>query len=204
MMPSGALDAHIVDEIEELHQRVARTRAEERFGFTVFGVAKQLTDVEAAEQALLTEHGFVSYDDFRHRVGLESRRESPPTDPPSSGGPDQPCATPSTTDYGEASSSVFAAVRARADELIAELNEEVQRQLARIEHRTADGLAEILRRTIEGRDAVSAFFDSSAACPGDLPTPGQTLRVDGDRRRDKAALKRELGELTRGDTAAGV
>jgi hypothetical protein len=54
---AGTLDARIVDEIEELHHRVARSRAENRFGFAPFGVAKLVTEAEAAEQGLASPHG---------------------------------------------------------------------------------------------------------------------------------------------------
>jgi hypothetical protein len=145
---------------------------------------------------LLTEHGFVSYDDFRHRVAPASHRLGPPTDPERSGEPDEQRGASFTTDSGEASSILLAGVQARADELLAELNEEVERQLARIERRAAEGLAEILRQTTEGREALSALLAASARRPADLPTP---LPVTEDIRRGTAALKRELGQLSRSD-----
>jgi hypothetical protein len=134
-------EAWIVDEIEDLHMQVMSHRAARGFGLLAAGSATQISEAEAAEQALLTEHGFASYDDFYRRTGGSQTRAQPRspraadvTEPGSSNEPALP--SPRTT-LGPAradgvGSVASASVQARTDGLIAELNEESERRLGLI------------------------------------------------------------------------
>jgi hypothetical protein len=207
------LEAWIVDEIEDLHRQVMRHRAARAFGLRAASSATQ-TDVEGAEQALLTEHGFTSYDDFyRHTGGSQTgphqryRRAADVTEPGATNEP-PPLSpqTPLSPARGDGVASVAApSVQARAEGLIAKLDEESERRLALIRQRGSDELTVILRRAAEGRAAVHALIAAALSCPAEQPPAARPAASDDNgAREDTRALWRELGALSRGGAAASV
>jgi hypothetical protein len=203
------LDASVVEEIEDLHRLVITNRAAGRFAFLPPSSPTQIQDAEAAEQALLAKHGFASYDDFRRRTGGSTARVQP--DDAQAGAlpgcddglvarsPEMPIA-----DAGDRIESLRALVQARADRLLGELNADLERRIAMILQCGSDEFAEIVRRLDEGREAVSALFaGSSALSPAPAGPPVGPMAKD-DARTGTTALRRELGELSRGDPAPAV
>jgi hypothetical protein len=204
------LEGSIVEEIEELHRQVMRNRAVGRFGLWSGSSTTQMEEPEAAQEALLAEHGFADYDDFCRRTGGSTAGAQPhhaqaagTPDPECSDGPAEPSEIPLGPDSGDRIESLRVVLQTRADRLVAELNEELERRFALILQRWVDEFAEIMGRLDEGRDAVSALFATSSCPPAH--SAGEALAAPvatGDPNKDTTALRRELGQLSRGDTAA--
>jgi hypothetical protein len=206
----STLEDSIVEEIEDLHRQAMSNRAAGRFGFLPASATAQIKAAEAAEEALLAGHGFSSYADFHRRTsGSKARADSPDSqavavlDPGCSDAPAPPSAEPPPDpDGGDRLESLLARLQARADQLVEDLTEELERRFALILERASDDFAEITRRLTEGRDAVAALFAPSS-CPPEHPEvagPGGPV-AKGDACQDTTALRRELGELSRGETA---
>jgi hypothetical protein len=159
-----ALEGSVVEEIEDLHRLVMTKRAAGRFGFLPASSPTQIKDAEAAEQALLAKHGFASYDDFHGRTGGSTARvqvdDSQAAALPGSDtgvAPRSP-EMPLGPDAGDHIESLRALIKARADQLVDELNADLERRIALILQRGSDEFAEIMQRLDEGRQAVSALF----------------------------------------------
>jgi hypothetical protein len=204
------LEGSVVEEIEGLHRQVMRDRAAGRFGLLPESSPTQLKDAEAAEQALLAKHGFASYDDFNGRTGGSTAMVQPDDSqavalPGCEAGlaPRSP-QMPMGPDAGDRIESLRALVQARADELVDELNADLERRIALILERGSDEFAEIMQRLAEGREAVRALFvGSSSLTPAPGAGPPGPVAEDGAR-TGTTALRRELGELSRGDPAPTV
>jgi hypothetical protein len=204
------LEASLVKEIEELHGLVMGNRAAGWFGMPPASSPTQIKDAEAAEQALLAKHGFASYDDFCRRTGRSTARVQPDDsqalglpgcdEEPVPRSPEMPIGP----DAGDPIESLRALVQARADQLLDELHADVERRMALILERGSDEFAEIMQRLAEGREAVTALFvGSSSPRPAPAPDPAGPVAKD-DARTGTNALRRELGELSRGDTVPTV
>jgi hypothetical protein len=108
-------------------------------------------------------------------------------------------------DPGDRIESLRALLQTRADRLVAELNEELERRIAQTLQRSSDEFAEIMRRLAEGRDAVSALFAGSSRPPQQPLAAGPAApAAHRDAGEGTAALRRELGELSRGGSAPSV